>query len=159
MSSLFPVSPVSFLGRAWSAWPPESQNELNIVSGIRKISHDIVSLCLIESGADPIHPDYGLAPKLFDPLSGYTTQYFIYSLEQSIGKWISGISQHSVSVSPVDRYINSLAVQVLFVPIAYPDASILTFGYYEWQGAVWNKDLTTFLNGVGLNDSPFSGLG
>lgn len=150
------IAPLKHIGSAWTLWTPyETRDGLNIVRGTRKITHDILTVCLLRRGEDPMHPDMGLAPRLFEPLSGYAPQYWIYNIQQEILKWVAGIQQLSVDVGEFEDYRNELTVRIQFVPKAEPDAHVLTFGYYAYQGAIWNQGLDPLIRSIQLDGEPF----
>lgn len=152
-------SSLEFLGSSWSLWPPhDERRQLNIVSGTRKITSDILSVCLTRRGECPLHPDYGIAPELFQPLSDYSPQYWVYHLEEEISKWVEGLEILSVEVADKFDYTNELRTVISFVPKIQPDNNILTFGFYQYQGAVWGNDVKSFLDQVALNGERFDGL-
>lgn len=140
-------------------WPPhESRNGLNVVSGLRKITHDILSVSLVQRGEDPIHPTFGLAPDLFEPLSNYAPEFWVYHAEETIIKWVAGIEGLKVTVVNHEDYNNQLRTEISFIPKLYPDVNILTWNYYDYQGAIWQNDFETFLDSVRLNGTPFRQL-
>ncbi|MFQ3618058.1 MAG: hypothetical protein SNJ57_13200 [Cyanobacteriota bacterium] len=150
------IAPLQYLGSAWTLWSPyEIRNGLNIVRGSRKITHDILTVCLLRRGEDPMHPDMGLSPRLFEPLSGYAPQYWIYNIQQEILKWVAGIQQLSVDVGEFADYKNELTAKIQFVPKTEPDTHVLTFGYYAYQGAIWNQGLDPLIRSIQLNGEPF----
>jgi hypothetical protein len=130
-----------FHGQAWSLFPPHNNRGLNIVSGVNWISHQIISLCLTRKGEDLMHPDRGLAPDLFSPASDYDPEYLVYHLESEIRLWIAGIQQLSAQVTGYTSIENKLAIDVGFIPLQEPNQNILTFPYYQYQGARLNGDL------------------
>jgi hypothetical protein len=145
-----------YAGSSLSLWPIHSPwGGLNFVSGFRKITHDILSVCLTRKGEDPIHPTFGLAPDIFDPMSGYPVQYWIYSVEEEIINRVAGIQDLRVEIVDFGDYRNELQTRITFTPSADPDSHVLTFGWFEYTGAIWNQDLTTFLSDVRLDSSPF----
>ena len=154
-----PIVPLDFIGSAWSLWPSHSDREgCNLVSGTRKITSDILTVCLLRKGEDPIHPDLGLAPDLFEPLSNYAPQYWVYNVQNEIRRWVAGIEQLSVDVVDYEDYKNRLTTEIRFVPKQEADNHILTFGWYAYTGAIWNQELDTFLEDITLDGSPFQAL-
>jgi len=150
------ADPQKFVGSAASLWPPANERgQLNIVTGTRKVTHDILSVCLIQKGEDPIHPDFGMAPEIFDSLSDYPIEYWVYHAEQEIQKWVTGISRIDVQVIDFTDAGNRLQTEIRFIPSFTPDSHTLTFGWYDYQGAIWNQDLGTFIKGICLDDQPF----
>ena len=152
-------SQLEFIGSSWSLWPPHTESlRMNIVSGTRKITSDILSVCLTRKGECPLHPDYGIAPELFQPFSDYSPQYWIYHLEEEIAKWVEGLESLSVEVDNDFNSTNELKTIIRFAPRMQPDNNILTFGFYQYQGAVWGSDFQSFLDQVSLNSERFSGF-
>jgi len=150
------ISPLRHIGSAWTLWPPyETRNGLNIVRGSRKIAHDIFTVCLLRRGEDPIHPDLGISPRLFEPLSGYAPQFWIYNIQQELLKWVAGIQQLNVDVGEFEDYRNDLTATIQFVPLEEPDIHVLTFGYYAYQGAIWNQGIDQLLSSIQLDGEPF----
>ena len=150
---------MSFLGNSWSLWPPHNERgQLNIVSGLSKITSDIISVCLTRKGECPLHPDYGIAPELFQPLSDYDSQYWVYHLQNEIIKWVEGLQSLTVDIAENADSNNSLGVVIEFIPLLRPDTNILTFGFYEYQGAVWSQGIEQFMDGVGINGQRFRGF-
>jgi hypothetical protein len=149
----------TFLGNSWSLWPPQNERgTLNIVSGANKITSDIISLCLTSKGECPLHPDYGIAPDLFQPFSGYDAQFWAYHLEQEIQKWVEGLAFITVKISNDLASTNNLVATIEFVPMLRPDTNILTFGFYEYQGAMWNQGIDKFMDAIALNGVRFQGF-
>ena len=136
---------------------------LNIVSGVRKITHDILSVCLIRKGEDPMHPDFGMAPDIFDPLSSYPAEYWVYHAEQEILKWVAGIESLKIDIENLKDgvfadYRNDLITNIRFIPTFDVDVRVLTFGFYNYQGAIWDRDFNTFLSDIYLDGSAFQRL-
>lgn len=146
----------SFLGKGWSFWPPsDEKGRLNIISDIRRPSHDIISLLLFQKGDDPLHPDFGLAPELFIPMSSYDPQYWVYNVEKEITDWIPNISQLLVRVSGYEGSGNTLYSQIEYTPISEPGNYTLTFPFWQYQGALWDnskESLPAFLSTILLNE-------
>lgn len=144
-----------FYGNAWSLWLPYDQyGNINIVSGVRTISHNIISVCLIRKGENPLHPDFGMAPELFEPLSNYAPEYWIYHAESEIRRWVAGLDDLFVRVSEYTAYQNTLRTEIHFTPKGEPDRHLLTFPYYSYQGAIWNGDIQPFLDELYLDEYP-----
>lgn len=150
------IAPLDYVGSAWTLWNPYATRDgINIVRGSRKITHDILTVCLLRRGEDPIHPDMGLSPRLFEPLSGYAPQFWIYNARQEILKWVAGIEQLSVDVGEFRDYRNELTTKIQFVARAEPDPHVLTFGYYAYQGAIWNQGIDLLIRSIQLDGEPF----
>lgn len=150
----------SFLGRGFSFWTPyDSATGMRIVSGEQLITHKIIFIFLTPKGKVAYHPTLGMAPDLFDPLSNYVPQYFIYQAEQELVRCLgSEVTAIKVNLEKYRDYENQIQVECLFVPADQASPSTLTFGYYDYQGAIWNGELEPFLKGVTLNGEPFLGL-
>lgn len=149
-------------GSCWSLFPPhDERGDLNLVSGVRRITHNILALLLVRPGECPIHPAYGLAPELFQPLSDEIPQVWVYKLENprsGILRWVSGIDKLYVEVSRYEADWNQLKAEIQFIPLLDVDVNSLTFDFYAYQGAIWNQDFETFRSGIQLNGTPFLGL-
>lgn len=155
-SYFVPDDPLNFVGSAASLWPTANKRGgLNIVTGTRKITHDILSIFLTQKGEDPIHPDFGMLPEIFESLSDYPVEYWVYHAEQEVLKWVTGISALEVNVVDFTDAGNRLNTEIRFIPSFAPDSHTLTFGWHEYQGAIWNQDLSTFIKGIGLDQKPF----
>lgn len=154
-----PISPYAHVGNTWSLWAPAGDDGgLNLVSGVRKVASDIISVLLIRQGEDPLHPEFGLAPDLFDSLSSYDPQYWVYHAREAILRWVAGLSALQIEIQQFPDPENRLAAHIAFTPSLYTDPNILTFGWYAYTGAIWSRELTTFLAGVQLNGEKFVGL-
>jgi hypothetical protein len=152
---------LEFLGQSWSLWPPQGLRGFNFVQNLDKIASDIMTVCLTRKGDRPLYPDYGIAPDLFDPLSTYPVEYWLYHIQEEIIKWVEGIDVDllRINVHPIVDSDNELATDIFFAPIIAPDQHILTFGFYSYQGAIWqNQSVENFLQDVSLDDRPFNGL-
>ncbi len=102
-----------------------------------------------------MHPDLGLAPQIFEPLSGYAPQFWVYNAQQEILRWVAGIEQLYVDVGEFKDYRNDLTTVIQFIPKSEPDPHVLTFGYYAYQGAIWDQGIDQLLNDIQLDGSPF----
>lgn len=159
MVAILPFSNYDAVGNAWSLFPPDDdRNGLNYTSGTRRITAGILSVLLIRQGEDPIHPEYGIAPELFEPLSNYTPQLWVYQAEKVILQWVPGIEKLSVDVTDNDAIGNQLRTEIKFIPMLEPDINTLTWNYYAYQGALWDGAFSQFLDGVHLNGRSFYGF-
>jgi hypothetical protein len=151
------LNPIDYLGQSWSLWPPSgSDGGLNIVSGVDKVSAHIISVLLLRPGEDLMHPGLPLAPDLFDPLSDYNAQYWVYTAEQQIRAYVSGLDALKVDIDTFPDPENKLQANIRFSVKNYPDTNALTFGWYEYQGAVSVlSNIESFLDSVYLNGSKF----
>lgn len=155
----FQTDAYAFLGNAWSLWSPHDDlTGLNIVSGARQAVQAILSVCLIRKGEDPIHPDFGLAPDLFVPLTDADPEYWVYHLEQEIVRWVAGIQKLQVKVSGYNNVENQMMAEIGFLLRSEPTIHVLTFPYYQYQGAVFDGEIAPFLAAVQLDGQPFSRL-
>jgi hypothetical protein len=147
------LNPLNYLGQSWSLWPAYSPDGgLNIVSGVEKVSAHIISILLIRPGEDLMHPGLPLAPDLFDPLSDYNAQYWVYTAEQQIRRYVSGLDDIRVSINTFPDPENKLAANIQFRAKDSPDTNALTFGWYEYQGAIAVlENVESFLDSVYLN--------
>ncbi|MBW4514596.1 MAG: GPW/gp25 family protein [Timaviella obliquedivisa GSE-PSE-MK23-08B] len=154
-----PALNAAFIGSAWSLWSAtDDRGGLNIVSGDRKIAADIISVLLIRKGEDPVHPQYGLAPDLFEPLSNYAPQYWVHNAQNEIMRWVPGIEKITVSIDQFPDRENKLGANIIFVPKGRADQNLLTFGWYAYTGAIWNQSLDKFMDDVSLNGARFNGF-
>jgi hypothetical protein len=152
MDSIVLPNYLPHLGSGWSLFPPDSERGgFNLASGTRKITADILHVLLLRQGEDPMNPTMGIAPELFEPMSNYSPQYFVYQAQQTILEWVAGIYQLYVGFSRYQDYENQLQVEVQFIPKDIPDLNLLTFGYYQYQGAIWNQGIEPFLDSIVLN--------
>ncbi len=155
----FQTDAYAFLGNAWSLWSPyDDLTGLNIVSGARQAVQAILSVCLIRKGEDPIHPDFGLAPDLFVPLTDADPEYWVYHLEQEIVRWVAGIQKLQVKVSGYNNVENQMMAEIGFLLRSEPTIHVLTFPYYQYQGAVFDGAIAPFIEAVQLDGQPFSRL-
>ena len=145
------------LGSAWSLWPPCSSRGFNRVSGARRVSHSIISVCLIKKGEDLIHPDFGIAPDLFAPLSDSDPEYVVYHLEEELRRWVEGWEVMQVRAMPDDPG-NALNLTINFLPQQDFDTHLLTFPFYQYQGAFFGDNLAGFLDSINLDGQPFRAL-
>ena len=128
---------------------------MNIVTGTRKITHDILSVCLIMQGEDFIHPAFGLKPEIFEALSEFPVEYWIYRATDEISRWVKGLASLTVDVIDFTDAKNGIDAQIRFTPVSAPDSHILTFGWYEYQGVKANNDIAAFMKAVSLDNEPF----
>jgi hypothetical protein len=143
---------LDFLGSSWAIIPAGSfKYGINIVKGLDKIIADILSVALERRGHRPLHPKYGLAPLLFEPLSDIAPQYWIHELRDQIELWVEGIESVTVSLLSNHDMDNSMEVQIVFIPKIVSDQNVLSFDYYSYQGAAWDKGIEEFISGVALN--------
>lgn len=150
---------LSFLGKLWSPWLPyNSKGNPNIVSGTGAIAASMLSLFLTQKGEIAEEYNFGLAPDIFDPMSDYTPEYWIFNAEQEIATWIPGIAQLRISISGYEASDNRLDTFISFVPKGQPDRNLLVFPFYQYQGAIWDGEIQQFLDGVYLNEFPFKSL-
>lgn len=150
----------SFLGSAWTFWGlyGPSQNSFLTVTGARQAAHAIISVCLIRKGEDPQHPDFGLAANLFTPLSYEEPEYWVYHVEEEIRRWVAGLSQLQVKVSGYNNSENQIETEIGFVLESEPSVHILTFPFYQYQGAILEGDFEPFIAAISLDGQPFTGL-
>lgn len=148
------------MGNAWTLWGgycPE-QNSFLTVSGPRQAAHAILSVCLIRKGEDPIHPDFGLAPQLFTPLSFEEPEYWVYHVEQEISRWVAGLQELQVQVSGYNNKDNRLETEIGFTLESEPSAHVLTFPFYRYQGAIFEGAFEPFIASISFDGNPFTGL-
>lgn len=155
------MSLLPHIGQAWSLWPPyDSKGGLNIVADSEKIASDILSVLLIRRGEDPLH-FYGIAPDLFEPLSNYDPQYFVYHAQDAILNcpWIAEqIESLSVDIIDYEDYKNRIKLSFDFVTNLSPGKNNLTFGYYLYSGVNLNQSVNMIIDEIQLNGQPFKAL-
>lgn len=149
---------MEYLGSAWTLWPPTTNRGLHVVDRSRVITAKIISVCLVRQGEDPLLPDFGVSPELFEPLSQYAPQYWVYNLSKEIRKWVAGIDRLSVEMVKFEDYQNQLKTVIQFVPSGEPTPHMLTFGLYAYQGALWGQQIDAFLEDITLDGQPFRKL-
>lgn len=147
------ANPLSFVGSGWSLFPPHDEwGDLNILTGTRKITADILHVLLLRQGEDPMNPTLGIAPEIFEPLSNYAPQFFVYSVQEALRIWLKGqVEQFYIDFVRYRDSDNQIRVEIQFIPKMEPDVNILTFGYYAYQGAVWNQGIEPLLDSVAIN--------
>jgi hypothetical protein len=131
---------------------------MNIVSGVRVVASEIISVLLVRRGEHPILWDYGLAPELFEALSDYEPQAWVYEAEQTIQRWVAGLERLTIQIEKEPDQRNRLSAYILFRTSATSDSNLLTFPWYEYQGAVADGDFDQFLEGVSINGARWQGL-
>lgn len=152
----------SLIGKAWSQFPPHSKNlDLNIVSGTSKVISDILALILTKKGeASFLHPNYGMNPDLFSPLSSYDPDVFSEKLEEQIKTWVDSIENVSVETdkNSFNNELEGLIVIIALKTIKSPSKNLLTFDYYQYQGAIMSNNIQEFLDSVAIDDERFKEL-
>lgn len=130
------------------------------MTDVQRITHGILSVCLVRRGEDPIHPSYGMAPELFEPLSNYAPEYWVWNAKKTLQRWVPGIQSLSVDVRNFDALNtgNQLQTEIRFIPKRSGDTNTLTWGYYAYQGAIWNREFSNFLADIHLNGQPVTQL-
>lgn len=153
------ASRYDFLGQAWTFWPSyNDRGSLNVISGARRVAHEILSVLLIKKGEVPHQPDFGLAPDIFQPLSEYDPEYWVYHAEEAILKWVKTISELRVSITGYDNANNQLNAEIYYLPISSPNQFLLNFPFWLYQGAIWDGELETFLDNISINGQSFKAL-
>ncbi|MGB3207432.1 MAG: hypothetical protein WBB28_20800 [Crinalium sp.] len=144
-----------FLQSTWSPWPAaDDLGYPNIVSGARRISHEILSICLIRKGE--IHPpDFGIAMDLFIPMNSFPVDYWTHHLTEEIAKWVSDASSIKVDVTIDETYMTSLLTEISFVPVNASQRYSLEFPLFSSNSIGLLDALATgktkeFLNSVYL---------
>lgn len=143
-------------GRNWTPFPPTTlKKQLNIVDGDRTVFMRILDFVLLRKGEDPLHPEMGVAVQLFEPLSSTPANFIVYHLKSELIKWNEwaaiGIKDLEVSVNDQQIYTNSLEIRIGFSTIATGQATILTFGYYQYTNAILSNDFPPFLDSAAIN--------
>lgn len=128
----------------------------NLVRGHRTIASAILSLCLTQKGECPLHPDFGLAPELFEPMSNYAPQYFIHSVRDEILKWLDGYLDYlSVDTDESKDHNNKIEVFITYRPVGYADAHTLVYPFYGYIGPSFNDGMDSFMSQVSLDGQLF----
>lgn len=149
----------STLGSVWSLWQPgTAQRGLNIVTGDRLTASLIISVLLIRQGEDAIHPTLGIAPELFEPISGYNPRLWSASAREEILRWVGTIEDLSIQINKSQDAENRLSAYIVFRSKNKPDRNVLTFGWLEYTGALYNREMSAFLDDLQLNDQRFTGF-
>lgn len=127
----------NYLGKGLSLFPLlNASGELNVVSGARQISSQIVHLLLMRPGDNPIHPDMGHAPDIFDPTSTQEAMFWQYESQQHILKWVGHLVDWvRVEVGENPDLENKLIARVKFMPKGDRAEYSLVFGWHEYAGA------------------------
>ena len=154
-----------FFGRNVSMFPiGNDAGTFNQVDGVRLCASEILAVLLAMRGEVYLMPSFGLAPELFEPLSGYRPELWVYTAKEEILKWCSGIIENvAIEIGGVELYgrpdtENRLHAQITFVPKAMPEQHLLAFGWYAYQGAPYKEGLQLFLNDITLDGDRFTGL-
>lgn len=148
-----------FLGKSWSFWPTYNmRGTFNIVEGPWRVADEILYILLIRKGENPLEPDMGIAPEIFDTLGNVDPQYWVHNAESEIIKWVKTISSLMISITGYDNVENQLNAEIIFTPISTPNRFSLNFPYWSYQGALWNGDQQTFLDSISLNGESFRAL-
>ena len=148
---------LSSLGKSWSLWPPghPGVGGLHLIEGADAIIADlIISLILTFAGECPLHPSFGVAVNLFQPLSDYEPEYLVYNLEREIIRWIGGIQEVHCTIAGHDAIANKVGVDIYFVSSASLNRNVLVFPLFQYQGVSSRADLSTFLQSIELNQHP-----
>jgi hypothetical protein len=103
-----------------------------------------------------MHPDFGLAPELFEPMSNYAPQYFIHSVRDEILKWLDGYLDYlSVDTDESKDRNNKIEVFIAYRPIGYADAHTLVYPFYGYVGPSLNEGMDSFMSQVSLDGQLF----
>jgi hypothetical protein len=146
------------LGSQWSAWPPLVESGLNLVDGVRVISSEIISLLLTIKGENPVLWEFGLSPQLFDPLSTYDAEYWVYEAQREILRWVGGIKSLSVQIENFPDPYNRLSAFITFVPTSSNDQNLLVFPWYSYTSLRTSTAREEFLDEIQLNGQRWSGF-
>ena len=152
----------SFLGKQWALFPPATDDGgMNLVSGVAAVASRIVHFLLMRPGEDPLLPDMGTAPNLFDPQNTQLEYIFLYQLDQDLTYWNTkarmGLSTWRLTMSPPDLS-GTRKVYVTFRVPSDPYDHVLTFGYWEYLGFSNVGDAIAFKDSVSLDTNPFFGI-
>jgi len=146
----------NYLGNQVSLYPFHNRRgDINVVSDVWACASRILTVILTQRGEDKMHPDMGMAPELFKPLSHYSPNYFVHQMTAEISKWNTlakiGLKALKIETTVYEDYRNGIAMQIWFTPVNESNASVLTFGYREYIGAVYNNNIDEFRDGLSLN--------
>lgn len=124
---------------------------------VRLISANILTVLCTRPGEVPLHPTLGVAPDLFQPLSGKEPQYFRFKMREAILTWVAGIDYLDIDFIEWRDYENHLKVDVMFVPQVVASQHHLTFGWYSYLGPDWS-DSDRLMQDIYLDGRPFTAL-
>lgn len=146
----------NYLGNQVSLYPFHNRRgDINVVSDVWACASRILTVILTQRGEDKMHPDMGMAPELFKPLSHYSPNYFVHQMTAEISKWNTlakiGLRALKIETTVYEDYRNGIAMQIWFTPVNESSASVLTFGYWEYIGAVYSNNIDEFRDGLSLN--------
>ena len=154
-----------YLGSDWSWYPANNRRgTLNIVKGTKAVCSRILHVLLTRKGEDPIHPDLGIAPMIFEPLSDVTPQFFVNMAQSTIAAWNNagkiGISYLAVSADQPQPYQNEIIIRISFIPVQQASSTVdmLTFGFFQYKGAMYSGTFDAFLNSIRLNNISYAEL-
>jgi hypothetical protein len=157
------IKPLDYLGQSWSLWPPSrNDGSLKIVARNEKISAHIISILLLRPGEDLMHPEMPMAPDIFDPLSGYNANYWVFHAEEKIRRWVNGLNLVKVNIvennyDSIPDVSNSLTANISFSTNDSGDTNALTFGWHEYQGMFMDRgNSEAFFDSVYLNSNKLS---
>ncbi len=146
-----------YIGTGLSLWPTaNSYGEMNVVSGVRLLSSQIITVLLLKPGEDPLHPTLGIAPDLYEPLSNEVPTFFLYKAEETIRAWLGKFLDALWVRTNRDRAFreNKIAIDIIFRPKESQGQDIfyLTLGWHEYTGVrSQEKTMTEFRRSVALN--------
>lgn len=153
------------LGKSVSLFPIANEDgSLNQVSGVRLAASEILSVLLIMTGEVYLMPGLGKAPEIFEPLSGYRPELWIYTSRKEIMQWCAGtVEDVQIEVGGMELYgipdpENRAHAYITFTPKFTPDKHLLTFGWYAYTGAIYDQDFSTFLDGIEIDGERFTGV-
>jgi hypothetical protein len=146
----------NIFGQCWSPWPSAGlDGKPNLVSGHRVIAVEMFSVCLTMKGENPLHPNYGVAPELFGPLSGKSAQYFVYKLQEELTRALKGyVTFLEVLMEEYLDFHNALKVRITYRPVGYSDYHTLAFPFYTYNGPDFTIGADNFMAQVVLDDAP-----
>jgi hypothetical protein len=153
------------LGNDWTFYSPSNDiGQMNILSSpVKVVASRILHLLLTQAGEDPIHPTLGIAPRLFEPLSSPSSQFFVYNAREEILKWNEaakiGITGLSVEMESQQEYRNDITIRISFTTLGDRTTNTLAFNYFAYTGARYENTVVEFIDGVILNGQPFPRFG
>lgn len=146
----------NFWGQQWTAYLPVTPlRQLNIVRGDRVVFNRILHFLLLQKGEDPLHPEMGAAVPLFYPLTDDRAEWVVYNLKQDLINWNTwaaiGIKSLEVEVNNQREFTNELGISIRYTTIAGGGATVLTFGFFDYDNARATGDVDRFLDAIAIN--------
>ena len=146
------TSNLAYIGNQTTFYPYDFRGQVNVVSEKKAIAARILHVLLTRPGEDPIHPDWGIAPDLFQPHTQSAAITFAYQAQEilvrlnELGK--IGFEALQVKVNDTGALSGKINIEVYFRPTRAAENNVLTFGYWEYQQV--DNNIEAFLNTVDL---------